>query len=310
MASTRKVQVGEIELPVLEAGQGGRPLLLAHGFTGGGVDFAGHLDELGEVGWHVVAPTHRGHLGSVALPDEADYSFELIATDLVGLADALGWDRFALLGHSMGGMVAQVVAIRHPQRVSSLVLMDTCHGALSVDPDLAATAIHLVREKGMDALADAMAAQPGGGPLETAAAKRLREERPDLVELDDRKLRGCAPAMYAAMITEMLGATDRLAELRPLPMPTLVLVGEQDAPFVEPSRRMADAIPGARLQLIPDAGHSPQQETPEAWAEAVLTFLHVARERRNGKTAETNGNGRTAPAPAASGQPATAGEPA
>ena len=52
-------------------------------------------------------------------------------------------------------------------------------------------------------------------------------------------------------------------------MPTLVLVGEQDAPFLKPSRRMADAIPGAELVVIPDAGHSPQFESPELWWKAL-----------------------------------------
>src|SRR5215208_3749895 len=82
---------GGVDLPVLEAGEGGRPLLLAHGFTGAGLDFADHLDGV-----------HPG--------DEADYSLAAMAADLLALADGLGWERFTLLGHSMGGMVAQVVA--------------------------------------------------------------------------------------------------------------------------------------------------------------------------------------------------------
>lgn len=289
MAGARKIQVGAseareragvtaldgqdaaIELPVLEAGQGGRPLLLAHGFTGAGVDFADHLDDLAAAGWHAVAPTHRGHLGSAAPPEESDYSLDIIASDLLGLADALGWDRFALLGHSMGGMVAQVLAARSPERVDALVLMDTGHGPVAVDADLAAAGVAVARESGMDVLADILATRPS--PLETAASVRLREERPDLKALDDRKLRGAAPPMYAAMIVEMLGSGDRLDSLRFLPMPTLVLVGEQDTPFRDASERMAEAIPGSRLVVLADAGHSPQVETPEAWSREVLGFL-------------------------------------
>ena len=63
---------------------------------------------------------------------------------------------------------------------------------------------------------------------------------------------------------------DRLASLE---MPVLVLVGEQDRPFVGSSERMAKAIPGARLVVIPDAGHSPQVENPEAWWAALTAFL-------------------------------------
>ena len=56
-------------------------------------------------------------------------------------------------------------------------------------------------------------------------------------------------------------------------MPVLVIVGEQDAPFLGSSQRLAKAIPGARLVVIPDAGHSPQFENPDAWWQALSAFL-------------------------------------
>jgi pimeloyl-ACP methyl ester carboxylesterase len=265
--------VTSIDLPVLEAGEGGRPLLLAHGFTGAGLDFADHLDAFAADGWHVVAPTHRGHLDSVHPPDEADYSLATIADDLLALADGLGWERFTLLGHSMGGMVAQILALKVPERLDGLILMDTHHGPIPIDAEMAGQAVQLAREAGMQVLAEALIARSGEGPLETPAAARLRRERPDLEEVNQCKLRGCSAAMYAAMVTEMLGQDDRLDALRSLSVPTLVLVGEQDRPLVGASKRMAEAIPGARLEIIADAGHSPQVETPAAWAEVVRGFL-------------------------------------
>ena len=270
--TTNLRSAGSVELPVLEAGAGGRPLLLVHGFTGVGRDFADHLDGLAADGWHVVAPTQRGHHGSAALADEAAYSLAAYADDLLALADGLGWDRFVLLGHSMGGMVAQVLALKAPERLEGLVLMDTGHGPVALDPELLATGVRIARDAGMDALVDAMNAA-GPSPLETPAAVRLREERPDLVPVWDAQLRGCDPAMYAAMATEMLNQEDRLDGLRSLQAPTLVVVGDQDTPFLGPSRRMAEAIPGARLEVIADAGHSPQMEAPVAWAEVLRSFL-------------------------------------
>lgn len=272
MVQQRRIAAGVVALPVLEAGAGGRPLLLLHGFTGAGTDFADHLDALAEAGFHAVAPTQRGHLDSAAPPDEADYSLDRFAIDALALADALGWARFTLLGHSMGGMVAQVLVLTAPERVESLVLMDTCPGPVAIDPVTANGAAQLVRAEGMDALADAMAAL-GPGPLETPAAARLRETRPELDELNDRKLRGSAAPMYAAMATEMLAQDDRLGALRTLDLPTLVVVGELDAPFRAASERLAEAIPGALLEVVADAGHSPQVEAPEAWAKVVLGFL-------------------------------------
>src|SRR5436190_24190959 len=105
------MRVGEIDLEVAQAGEGGRPLLLVHGFTGAKEDFTDWLEPLAERGWHAVAPDLRGH-GTSAHPEkETDYSLSVFVADVVGLADALGWDRFVLLGHPMGGMIAQIVPV-------------------------------------------------------------------------------------------------------------------------------------------------------------------------------------------------------
>ena len=73
-------------------------------------------------------------------------------------------------------------------------------------------------------------------------------------------------------ITDATGI-DRLPELPQIQVPTLVIVGDQDTPFLKPSRRMAEAIPGAELAVIPDAGHSPQFENTDLWWKALTAFL-------------------------------------
>src|SRR3954463_5300813 len=100
------------KLAYAEAGAGGRPFLLVHGFTGAKEDFTEWLDRLADAGWHAVAPDNRGHGASEKPDDESEYAFALLAGDLLALADDLwGPDApFVLLGHSMGGMVAQVLA--------------------------------------------------------------------------------------------------------------------------------------------------------------------------------------------------------
>src|SRR6266508_3822678 len=94
----RTVTVGDVELNLAEAGVGGRPFLLLHGFTGAKEDFTDYVDRLAEQGWHVVAPDHRGHGDSAKPDDEAAYGFSVFASDALGLADALGWDQFVVLG--------------------------------------------------------------------------------------------------------------------------------------------------------------------------------------------------------------------
>jgi pimeloyl-ACP methyl ester carboxylesterase len=221
----------------------------------------------------VVAPDLRGHGDSWQPGEESDYSFEHFAGDVWGLVDALGWDRLVLLGHSMGGMIAQVAAVQRPGSLDGLILMDTTHGPLAIDRDLAALGAQIVREGGMSALKEAMDALDGGTPLGTPANERLLAERPGYREEGDRKLLGSAPAMYASMLGRMVDQADRLQHLAELSVPTLVMVGEQDRPFLRPSEAMATAVPGARLEVVPDAGHSPQFENPAAWRAVMLDFL-------------------------------------
>ncbi len=286
----RTVRLDRVDLSIVEAGSGGRPLLLLHGFTGAKEDFSDWLGPLQAAGWHAVAPDHRGHGASSKPTEEGDYSFEILAADIAQLVDALGWGRYSLLGHSMGGMVAQYVALGAPERLDGLVLMDTGHGPVrGLDPDQVQLAVSIVRTRGIDGLADILAQRQS--PLETPAHQRLLAERPGYAEFGDRKFRATAAALYAAMAPRFVETEDRLDRLRDLPasLPVLVMVGEQDIPFVGPSERMAAAAPGGSLVVIPDAGHSPQFENPKAWWSALSSFLEGA---------DTAGPDRRRPSPA------------
>jgi pimeloyl-ACP methyl ester carboxylesterase len=263
---------------VAQAGQGGRPLLLVHGFTGAKEDFGDWFDRLADDGWWVAAPDLRGHGDSHKPLAEPAYSLSTFADDVLGLADVLGWDRFALLGHSMGGMAAQVVALRAPERIERLVLMDTHHGPVEgLDPELVAIGMDILRTQGLDALLALIDSMPAD---RAPAEERLRETRPGYIEFNERKLHAVSPAMYAAMGTEMIACQDRLPALRELDVPTRVIVGEQDKNFIGGCERLADAIPGADLIVIADAAHSPQFENPDSWWQAVTTFLKAGQPTR------------------------------
>jgi len=261
-------------LEYAEEGAGGRPFLLLHGFTGAKEDFTEWLPRLAEAGWHAVAPDNRGHGASEKPDGTSEYTLSHLGEDAFALADRVWGESssFVLLGHSMGGMVAQLMALRAPDRISGLVLMDTLSGPLpfvSRDEIDAATAV--VRERGIDGLHAIF--EERGSTLDSPAHLRLVAERPGYKEFNDRKFLATSPDAYAGLLSAMFEADERLDALHALPMPTLVITGEQDKPIVKPSQAMADAIPNAELAVIPDAGHSPQFENPDAWWAALSTFL-------------------------------------
>ncbi len=274
---TRRITIGtedpdRLTLSVLESGAGGRPLLLVHGFTGAKEDFADEVDRLGSLGFHVVAPDHRGHGESDHPDDERQYSLELLAADMFGLADALGWERFDLLGHSMGGMVAQLMVLSRPDRVDRLVLMDTHHGALGgIDEDVVALGVELARTDGLAMIQQVL--KDFGDPLDSPAHARLCRERDGYEAWSDAKLLACSPVMYAALISQFTRFDDRLDRLASVDTPTLVVVGELDARFRRPANELVAAIPGAVLVVLEGGGHSPQFEATDAWRSAVDEFL-------------------------------------
>ena len=258
-----------VALEVTDTGSG-PALLLVHGFGGAKEDFADHIDALA-ARHRVVTLDLRGHGESDGPSDIAAYSLDRMAADVLGVADALGIDTFRLLGHSMGGMVARRVVLAHPARVAALVLMDTSPGAIAhIDPDAMEAAATVMLDEGKEVLKPLLDA---AATLETPAYERLVAQRPGFEEFEDRKWEALAPAMWATMAREMARQPDQLARLAGVRCPTLVIVGEQDEPFVEGSRQMAATIPGAELVVIPDAGHSPQFENPVPWLDALDRFL-------------------------------------
>jgi pimeloyl-ACP methyl ester carboxylesterase len=258
-----------VELSVEVAGDG-PGLVLVHGFGGAKEDFADHVAALSATHM-VVIFDHRGHGDSDKPADLAAYSLERLRADTLGVADAVGLERFRLLGHSMGGMVARGVALARPERLDALIMMDTAPGPIgALDPAQIDAAAQYVLDNGKAALKQML---DSAGPLDNPAHQRVLRERPGYQEFNDRKWDDLSEFMWAAMARELAHQPDDLDAMRALDMPVLVIVGALDEAFLAPSRAMADAVPGAQLAIIPDAGHSPQFENPAAWYEALAGFL-------------------------------------
>ncbi len=270
-ATIRTVKAGGIDIEIAETGAGGRPLLLLHGLTGAKEDFVDHWDALAERGWHVVAPDLRGHGASSHPTGTDDYGIARFEADVLALVDDLGWDRFVLLGHSLGGMISQLVAIHHSDRLNGLVLMDTVGGPV---PGGGVTFLLFNvagRIFGVKLMARVLRKPPPGSP---DSVRRLYAERPGWADDVQSKILASSPVMSRALLSELHDTPDRLPDLGRLDLPVLIIVGEHDIPgFVEASQAMADAIPGATITVLEGAAHSPQFETPDAWWATLTQFL-------------------------------------
>jgi pimeloyl-ACP methyl ester carboxylesterase len=277
--NTRTLKVNDVELEIIEAGAGNADhLLLVHGFGGSKEDFTHYLPRLGATGWHVVAPDLRGHGGSSKPQDEAAYSLKTLADDLNALLDVLGWDTAVVLGHSMGGMVVQVFALAHPERVSALVLMDTSQLMPDhVDADMVAAAQLVVRDGGTELLVEIGSRSTEPSPLDTLPYIEMCKADPAHKAWSDAKTLNFTGPAYAALAGDMATQDDRLQQLASLTMPSLVIVGEMDDGFVKQSLAMSEAIPNAQLAVIPGGGHSPQFEAPAAWWDTLRAFLDANR---------------------------------
>jgi pimeloyl-ACP methyl ester carboxylesterase len=267
------MRVGRVELAVVQAGVGGRPLLIVHGFGGAKEDFTDILPTLADRGWHAVTFDLRGHGESDRPAGEEHYSFEVYVRDCIDLANTLGWGPFVLLGHSMGGMIAQLLVLEHPQRVEGLILMSTSPGPPEGVIDRAAVdrAIGVIKKYGIDefhrrsrALAD---------PLASPSHHRLISERPGYAEFCERKALTASADMRTSMLVQMAEQSDRLGLLGHVKVPTLVIDGEEDTAMVVQGERIARAIPNARHVVIKNAGHSPQFENAGEWWAALDDFL-------------------------------------
>jgi pimeloyl-ACP methyl ester carboxylesterase len=249
----------------------GPGLVLVHGLGGAKEDFSDHLPVLARE-HTVVVFDHRGHGASDQPDDPGMYSLERLATDVLHVADAAGLETFRLLGHSMGGMAARKVALRVPERVEALIMMGTCAGPIpGFDAALMDVAAEVALTQGKVALKELL---DFAKALDTPAYERLLVERPGYQEFCDKKWADLSAVMWGALERDIAYQSDDLPALASsLTVPLLVIVGEQDTPFVAASYAMDAAIPGTQLVVVPDAGHSPQFENPDAWIHALTTFL-------------------------------------
>ena len=270
MIQTTQIAVRDVSLEVARCGTG-EPLLLLHGFTGAAASWA-FLQEALADRWHTVAPSLLGHGGSSAPAEPARYRMEECVSDLLALLDALGLERVAVLGYSMGGRVALHLALAAPARVGALVLE-------SASPGIPDAAERVQRVRADEALADdverdgvaAFVARWERIPLFASQAALPEGDR---ARLRAQRLRssavGLANSLRGMGAGAMMPVVHRLGELQ---APTHLIAGALDAKYVALARAMAAAIPGSSLSIEAGAGHAVHVERPAAFAALVRAAL-------------------------------------
>ena len=231
--------------------------------------------------WHLMLPHLEKHFQVITLDNRGvgqsdipagPYTASMLAKDTVGLLDALGIDKAIVMGHSMGGFVAQAMALEYPERVNKLILASTNFGGprhVPVTPEAMAVL--------SDVTSDPVTRFKNG--LVVSTAPGFAERQPELIQkwLDWRVANPLDMAGYQAQMGIGLALLAEAAsfenKLPNISAPTLILFGAHDK-VVPPANAdlLAKQIAGSQIRILPDAGHFFPLEVPEEAAQAVIQF--------------------------------------
>lgn len=247
---------------------GGPTVLMLHGIGGGHLSFAPQVESLAGAGYRAVAWDMPGYGHSAPIEP---YTFKGLAESCIALIDSLKCGDVTLVGHSMGGMVAQEVVARRPDLVSKLVLCGTSPAFGKPDGDwqrefIAQRTAPLDAGKSMAELAEVLVPQMvGPGSL------------PEGVRLAQHCM-GLVPAATYRRALECIVTFDRRAQLPHIRVPTLLVAGEHDrnAPTAV-MRKMADTIAHSTLIEMKGIGHLQNLEAPEEFDGLLLNFLALPK---------------------------------
>ena len=247
---------------------GGPTVLMLHGIGGGHLAFAPQVETLASVGYRAVAWDMPGYGHSAPIEP---YTFKGLAESCIALIESLSCGDVTLLGHSMGGMVAQEVVARRPELVGKLILCGTSPSFGKPDGDwqrsfIAERTAPLDAGQSMAQLAAQLVPQMAG-PAALPEGLQLATHCMSLVN----------PSTYRRAL-EALVSFDRRANLPHIRVPTLLIAGEHDRnapPAVV--KKMAASIPGSTFIEMAGVGHLQNLEAPDDFDTLVLNFLALPR---------------------------------
>lgn len=247
-------RVNDLDIYFERYGDEGEPLVFIHGYTGDVTDWRFQIPEFART-HRVLVMDNRGHGKSSAPAGRDAYAITTMAGDVEAVIREAGFERYHLVGHSMGGAIVQEIALRSPGRLMSLTLHDTSQGFTAgrspVVQKFMEQRIKFAQEHGMAKLA----AQPWPiPPPPHMPAQRIAETDARLAAM---AIDGFAGGLHALDTWE--GTRERAHMIA---TPTMVIYGELDTGMIDASKWLAANIPGATLAAVPEAAHAPQYERP------------------------------------------------
>lgn len=252
------IRTSNAELNVSVDGAG-PPIVFVHGFTTTSNFWWHQIPDLAKR-YRTVRFDLRGH-GDSGKPRDVAYTIEGFSDDLRDVMDALGIESAAIIGLSMGGAVVMRFALDHPGRVKALGLVGTT--AFGLGPMVQArNVLARIAEIGIEAASEEVIAHSFDRSTDEAIVEWAKRE---VIK---------TPRYAAEPAIRSLDAFDVRADLSRLKMPTLVVVGENDAITpVHSSRFLHNAIRGSELHVVQQAAHFPMLEKPHTFNQIVLQFL-------------------------------------
>lgn len=262
-----------VELHAATLGEGTPPVVLLHGYTASGLDWADVQEPLA-VGREVISYDHRGHGQSPKLGTGAAYTFDLLLEDAVAALERRGGQPVHVVGHSMGGIIAMRLATERPDLVRSLLVSSCGPESTGAIPVLLLKVLTVMgRTLGMSTAHKVVTTVLGRGKPQQGTPQR----RAELEARSARSISVMDPHAFLALGLELNTYPSLLSGLHNLAIPTTFMVGANDTALREAAEVMANAVPGARLVVVEDAGHNPHQDQPKVWLHAVEE--HIDRSR-------------------------------
>ena len=257
----------------------GTPLVWSHEFGG---DFRSWEPQVRYFSRRhkVVTYNHRGYAPSSVPKTAAGYSQDLLVEDLHQLLRHLGLGPVHLGGCSMGGNVARDFALAHPEMLRSVIMVGAGAGSVNRDAFLAGQA-EIAAALDREGIAGRTRNFEG---VATRAAFKRKDPRgfaEFLRQASEHDAQACAHLAREVM-SKRKTVPELEAGLRALRVPALIVVGDQDAPCVEPSLMMRALIPNAGLLVFPSCGHTPNIEEPALFNLHVAEFLANVEASRGG----------------------------